>query len=49
MPSTPHVSTAPFSLVTSSQIQVCGFVQSNFLMVPLIVFSASMLNGANEW
>src|SRR5262245_55382424 len=45
----PQVSTVPLSLVTSSQIHVCGFVQSNFLIVPLIVFSASILNGAKEW
>src|SRR6185369_4291739 len=49
MPSTAQLSTPPFSFVTSTQIHECGFVHSNLLTVPVIVFSFVRSNGAKEW
>src|SRR6476646_1056800 len=49
MPSTAQLSTPPFSFGTSTQTHECGFVHSNLLTVPVIVFSFVRSNGAKEW
>src|SRR5262245_61268745 len=49
MPSKPNTSTVPLAFGTSSQIQMCGFVQSTCFTVPVTVFWLEVSNAANEW
>jgi len=48
IPSIAQLSTTPLSLVTSTQMNVWGFVQSKRLTTPVIVCSFDVSNAANE-